>query len=344
MADNLQITIWCPEANTGKTGAELIPDLVIDATPSGKDFVVVTELGQVEFDSLLPNGQITLKQGAAQARLYTINLGGTADQLAVLDYLRILQLRGDSSDSIDAQLGNIYYRDEFYRLDPADLINYRTSYGTPLVVGPRSLVFHEAPCYLLFDGAWKRILGQYGASEAENAESADFAILERINALSTEATSNAGTVQISFSGFSVSFSQFTGNIYPRQPETSQGITYSIAGAVNRTGPSYSPKKQIWPLDCELADAELLTLQRLLAAHEANPASISLADYTLQFVEATPRTHAIASGSATTSGSTVAYWAQFNVEPRTPLVVSSKGDGSNSKVIRLELAETEATTP
>ena len=339
MADNLQFTIWCPDANDGKTGGDVIPDLVIDSASSGQDFVVVTELGGLQFEDLSTNGVIGLKQGAAQARLYTINLGAEASKTAILDYLRILQLRGDSSDSIPSQLGNIYYRDEVYRIDPQDLINFRTSYGSPLTVGPRALVYHEAPCYLLFDGAWKRILGKYGETEATNIESADFAVLERINPISGEAASTEGTINLTLGSYSLSISRFSGNTLPRRPDSSSLIEYSAYGTPIESGPAYDPKRSRWPIEAELTADELIILQRMLALYASTPGSgIQLDDFTYQYVEKSPRTRAIATGSATDDSVTTSYWGRFNVAPTSILNVSPKSDDNLYRLIQIDFAE------
>ena len=330
MSVTRKFTIWSPAAKLAGT-----PDLVISR--SAQELVTYEDLGQLRYEELTETGILTLQENAAEARLYTFQMADSIEKTALLNYLRTLQKRGDSSASIGIQKGELRFRDEWWRFDTAEItnINFRTATGTPITVATRSLTYYEAPCYLLMDGPWRSRLGaSTTATEETSGEGADFAILERINPIDSDGITAqlSGTIRIAYSTeFQVDFTILS-NPYIRGPSKSVNIDYSLRESPGITGVRLGTYKQEWSIQgAELTLTELKELRSLLSRWRDQGGNITLTDLTSEISEPTPRTRAIATGVEDISNGQTRYFGSFNVGQHEKLSVSPKS-GDNTKVL------------
>ncbi|MGD1852736.1 MAG: hypothetical protein ACFB2W_00655 [Leptolyngbyaceae cyanobacterium] len=337
MSVTRKFTIWSPAAKAAGT-----PDLVVTQTPD--ELVTYEDLGQLQYEALTESGVLTLQNNTAEARLYTFSIGDVLEKTALLNYLRILQKRGDGA--ISKQEGLLMYRDEYWRFDTAEItgVNQRVAVGTPISVAGRSLTYHEAPCYLLFNGPWRSLLGRSEeGTEETSGEEAKFAILERINPLESEITTQlSGTIRLSYGGFQVDFLRLE-DPYIRTPSKTTTIDYAIAETPAIKGPRLGTYKQQWPIqNAELSAAQVKELDSLLSSWRQNGGSMTLIDLARELAEPSPRTRAIGSGSEDISNGITRYFASFNVGQNGRLEVREKQGDSEKRLVNLTLSELGAS--
>ncbi|NEZ65544.1 hypothetical protein D0962_22760 [Leptolyngbyaceae cyanobacterium CCMR0082] len=338
MSVTRKFTIWSPAAKLAGT-----PDLVI--TQSSGEFLTYEDLGQLRYEELTETGVLTLQDNAAEARLYTFQMGDSIEKTALLNYLRILQKRGDGA--IPIQKGELRFRDEYYRFDTAEItgVNFRTAYGTPITVSTRSLSYYEAPCYLLIDGPWRSRLGMSTeGTEETSGETADFAILERINPIASDGITEQrlGTIRVSYGGFRVDFDQLD-DPYIREPNKSIQINYSLSENPGISGIRLGTYKQQWPIQgAELTKEAALNLDSLLASWRQSGGNIILSDLTRKLAEPSPRTRAISTGSEDVSNGISRYYASFNVGQDGALAIREKAGDSTKRLISIIFKELGAS--
>lgn len=341
MSATRKFTIWSPAAKLAGT-----PDLVI--SQSLDELVTYEDLGQLRYQELTESGELTLQENAAEARLYTFQVADSIEKIALLNYLRVLQKRGDSSASIAVQRGELRYRDEWYRFDSAEIasVNFRVATGTPITVSTRSLTYYEAPCYLLVDGPWRQRLGaSYQGTEETSGETADFAILERINPIDSDGITaqQKGTVRVAYGGFQIDFLALP-NSFERLPSQSPVLSFSLRDNPSVDGIRQGTYKQRWPIQgAELTERQADRLDAMLSLWRSNwtsgGATIQLTDLTRRIAEPSPNTRTVATGTtAITENGTTQYFATFDVAPDGPLSITRKDGDSSTRLVNIAFGE------
>ena len=262
MAVTRKFTIWSPAAKLAGT-----PDLVVQRTISGGDLITYEDLGELDYKELTETGDLTLQEDSASARLYTVSLADSIEKTVLLNYLRTLQTDGNPTAGIPAQKGLIRFRDEFWRYDlEADItgVNFRTAIGDPVTISTRQQSYYEAPCYLLISDPWRGVLGKSeGGTEETSGETADFAVLERINPIARRDYTLAINLSLPQDISALSINRFPKGSPPRKPNSNgfvSGVEHTPAQV-----PLFSGAKRdrlTWDVSAILTEAEYLKLGAL----------------------------------------------------------------------------------
>lgn len=310
------------------------------------NLIDLTELGGLTNNGF-EDGTQSLSKEAKQPRLYTVQGVTTREQYALVNYYKQLQNNGDPNQPLAAQEGLIYCRDYYYEIDELELRYQRVATGdstTTTVSGRTIRCGFQFPCYLLFGEQIKNVLGRYYGEISSIAESAEFAILERVDLLPSEITTQlSGTIRIAYaSEFSVDFTKLA-NPYARRPVDAPEITTSLFQnpGIERLVGDY---KQEWILQAELTLDQLRGLHSINARWRSNGGDITLSDLTHVLVESLPRTRLIASGAEDISNGVTRYFASFNVGQHQAIEINPKEGDSQHVIVNCTYRELEASQP
>lgn len=330
-----EIQLFCPN-----TPSKAVVSL---SSFTESNLIQLTELGGLRQPSF-EDGVLTINKESKQPRVYEVNGVETRDIAVLVQYYKHLQDQGDATLAVEPQLGQIYFRDLYYPINELEvaLYNRTASAGstTEIISGETVRCGFEAPCYLVFDGSIKNVLGSQGVTSYEDLT---FFIVERVDLLPSEITTQlSGTIRVAYGAeFTVDFTKLT-NPYIRRPIASPEIVYSVNQNPGVSGPLEGTYKQEWAIQAEITLDQLKTLQSLLSRWRSNEGNITLTDLTHEIAEPTPRTRTIASGLEDISGAITRYLGSFNVGQSGALQIEPKDGDSTHVVVSVTFRELEAS--
>ena len=308
------------------------------------NLISLTELGGITNNGF-ENGTQSINKESKQPRLYTVQGVTTREQYALVNYYKQLQINGDASQTLTAQEGLIYCRDFYYEIDEIELLYQRVAApgSTTTTVSNRTIrCGFQFPCYLLFGDQIKNVLGNYYGETITIAESAEFAILERVDILPSEiTTAQAGTIRVEYGGFTVDFLSLPDD-FVRLPNLSPEITYSIRETTNIARNLLGTRKQVWAVaNAELTETQADQLDAMLSLWRQNwtptAPNIVLTDLTRRIAEPSPATRTVVSGLTTENG-TDRYFGQFGVGQASQLSITRKPGDSSKKLVSITFGE------
>ena len=329
-----EIQLFCPNTPTKA--------VVSLSSFTESNLIQVSELGGLRQPSF-ENGVLTTAKESKQPRVYEVNGVETRDIAVLVQYYKHLQDQGDALLAVEPQHGQIYFRDLYYPINDLEvaLYNRTASAGstTEVISGETVRCGFEAPCYLVFDGSIKNVLGSQGSTSYEDLT---FFIVERVDLLPSEVTTaQAGTIRVEYGGFTVDFLSLPDD-FVRLPNLSPEITYSIRETTNIARNLLGTRKQVWAVaNAELTETQADQLDAMLSLWRQNwtptAPNIILTDLTRRIAEPSPATRTVVSGLTTENG-TVRYFGQFGVGQASQLSITRKPGDSSKKLVSITFGE------